>query len=316
MSSWTQTWSPLPKRASEPTEKYKLLDVEITDKEIEEFWDRGYIRGPKVISDEHLVKLRDEFDRIMRGEMDKDAGPTPYEYEFWRKVVDKHQNNSPDVRKVNNSWWINTTVRDIIKQPSIGGAAAKLLKTKQTRLWHDQAIWKPSLHEGNDPLSGNIGWHQDYAFWQMASTPDMITAWIPLQDVDLTNGCMRTIVGSHKWGLIPDSATFFDKDLEGLRERFSNQKEWLDEPCIMPAGHVVFHHALTIHGSGANTRGAPRLALALHMMPKDCAYVSEKGWHHNLRDLGPNTRDGDLYVGDAFPVMYDEEQDLDRKSNF
>jgi ectoine hydroxylase-related dioxygenase (phytanoyl-CoA dioxygenase family) len=305
---WAQTWAPLPK----PTivsggENFKLIDIEITEKDVEEFWERGYIRGPKVISDQHLVKLRNEFDRVMSGEIDQNSGPTPYEYEYWRKVVEQHHQKSSNVRKINNSWWINLTIRDIIKQPNnpIGKAAAKLLKTKSIRLWHDQAIWKPSLALENDPLSGNIGWHQDYAFWQISNTPNMITAWIPLQDVDLSNGCMRTIVGSHKWGLIPGSASFFEKDLEVLRERFSNEKDWLDEPCIMPAGHVVFHHALTIHGSGPNNSVAPRLALAIHMQPGDCAYVSGKGWHHNLRDLGPDAQEGTLFNGPAFPLMYE-----------
>ena len=85
----------------------------------------------------------------------------------------------------------------------------------------------------------------------------MCTAWTDLQDTDLQNGGMRSIVGSHKWGLLEDSNTFGHKDLDGLQARFANQKisgDWIDEPCIMQAGQVSFHHALTLHDSGPNAQ--------------------------------------------------------------
>jgi ectoine hydroxylase-related dioxygenase (phytanoyl-CoA dioxygenase family) len=77
----------------------------------------------------------------------------------------------------------------------IGAAAAKLMKTPEIRLWHDQAICKPGQPPGAASDVGNIGWHQDYAYWQISNTSEMITAWIPLQDVNMENGAMRTIVG-------------------------------------------------------------------------------------------------------------------------
>jgi len=179
------------------------------------------------------------------------------------------------------------------------------------RLWHDQAIYKPGLGgmaNGANDKAGNIGWHQDYGFWQISNTTNMITAWIPLQDTNLINGGLRTIVGSHKWGPVPDSAKFFDKDLDKLKEKFKevSNGEWIDEPCIMKAGQVAFHHALTFHGSGPNTTAEPRMAIAIHLMPKGCGYQAGYGWHHNLKDLGPFAKSGDLFVGEAFPLLYSE----------
>jgi ectoine hydroxylase-related dioxygenase (phytanoyl-CoA dioxygenase family) len=305
--SWAKAWRPLPFASESEKKEFKVLPFEIDQKQKEEFDKRGYIRGPKILSDEHLTYLRSEFERIMKGEIDKDAGAVPYEYDYWRKIVEKHHNNSTQVRKINNAWWINSAVRNIILQENnpIGKAAATLLGTPEIRLWHDQAIWKPSSTV--EDKSGNIGWHQDYGFWKCSNTPNMLTAWIPLQDVDMTNGAMRTIVGSHKWGLQEDSATFFNTDMDSLQERFSADKEWIDEPCTMPAGHIVFHHALTFHGSGANTSGAPRLALAVHMMPQDCGLKTGQGWHHNIKDIGPFAKDGDLFDGPCFPVMFKEQ---------
>ena len=76
-------------------------------------------------------------------------------------------------------------------------------------------------------------------------------AWVALQDTDLGNGAMRTIVGSHRWGLLEDSANFGRTDLEGLQARLSAQEmsgAWIDEPCVLREGEVSFHHCLTLHG--------------------------------------------------------------------
>eukprot|EP01126_Amoeba_proteus_P019538 TRINITY_DN200_c0_g5_i1.p1 TRINITY_DN200_c0_g5~~TRINITY_DN200_c0_g5_i1.p1 ORF type:complete len:206 (+),score=39.84 TRINITY_DN200_c0_g5_i1:637-1254(+) len=163
---------------------------------------------------------------------------------------------------------------------------------------------KPGIGENNHEDCGNIGWHQDYSYWQVSDTSDMITAWVALQDTNTSNGTLMTIARSHKWGLIPNSAKFFEKDLMGQEHVFSQYGQWDCKPAIMKAGQVAFHHALTFHGSGPNKTLQDRLAIAIHMQPGNCGYQPGHGWHHNLKDLGPNARRGDLFVGDAFPVLY------------
>ncbi len=64
-------------------------------------------------------------------------------------------------RKVNNSWWVNDAVKKVVLSPAIGEVAAKLLRTNEIRLWHDQVIAKPGLGpDGHNEKAGNIGWHQ------------------------------------------------------------------------------------------------------------------------------------------------------------
>ena len=80
--------------------------------------------------------------------------------------------------------------------------------------------------KNNEEIDGNIGWHQDYAHWQVSSSTNMATMWIALQDTNLENGGMRTIVGSHKWGLQKNADTFHEKDLKWYK-------------CWVPA--MIFH---------------------------------------------------------------------------
>jgi ectoine hydroxylase-related dioxygenase (phytanoyl-CoA dioxygenase family) len=176
------------------------------------------------------------------------------------------------------------------------------MQVEHVRLWHDQAIWKPGVGADAPPSqAGNIGWHQDFGYWRVASTTNMCTAWIALQDTDLRNGGMRTIVGSHRWGLIEDSAAFFNPDLGALSERFGKYGEWLDEPCVIPAGAASFHHALTFHGSGPNLTDQPRLSLVAHMMPDGTRYRLGQGWHENVVFLGPRAMDQMPFEGPYWP---------------
>jgi len=307
MDGWSDSWAPLPKpslRADSLHSGSFYVDNirKITDEEVKRFEERGYLIGPQLLKPELIPLLRDEFQRLFSGHIDTAA--TPYEYEYWKKSVLKFTDlANQDVLKINNCWWINPNLRTVVLSKEVGKIGATLLRTRQVRLWHDQAIWKPSTIGVSD--RGNIGWHQDYGYWQISNSPQMITAWIPLQDTNLENGGLRTIVGSHKWGLVPDSAKFFDKDLDQLKEKFSSYgSEWIDEPCVLKAGQAAFHHSLTFHASGPNFSSTPRLAITIHMMAEECRYQTGKCWHHNLRDMGPDVKEGDPFVGPAFPVLY------------
>src|SRR6185369_11314296 len=134
----------------------------------------------------------------------------------------------------------------------IGDVACALMGVPACRLWHDQVIEKPGCGTGIDPTAGNVGWHQDYAYWQCTSTSNMVSAWVALQDTDKSNGALMTLVGSHELGLIPGSATFTEHHVSVLWARFGSMpaSEWIEEPCIIKGGQLSFHHALCFHASG------------------------------------------------------------------
>ena len=131
----------------------------------------------------------------------------------------------------------------------------------------------------------------------------MLTIWLALQDTDLENGGMRSIAGSHRWGLVPDSDTFFNQDLDGLEARYGHLGEWADEPCIIPSGAASFHHGLTFHGSGPNQTDRPRLSVVAHVMPDGTAYSASGQYHDNIKLLGPRPKKGDRFDNAYFPLL-------------
>jgi ectoine hydroxylase-related dioxygenase (phytanoyl-CoA dioxygenase family) len=211
------------------------------------------------------------------------------------------------LRKLDNGWWINDAVRDVVTNPLLGEMASELLSEDSIRLWHDQVILKPGLN-GNESTMGNVGWHQDYGYWQCSSTSNMVTVWIALQDTDLTNGGMMTILGSHNWGLIKDSDTFFEQNMEILRNKYATEgREWIEEPCILKAGQASFHHSLTFHGSGPNVTPDPRLAIVAHLMPGNTQFRKGVQRHDNSRLLGPRPYDGQRFDNEYFPLLFAKE---------
>ncbi|MEM7029939.1 MAG: phytanoyl-CoA dioxygenase family protein [Chloroflexota bacterium] len=276
------------------------IDDLITDAVIDEYWERGYWISPQLFDDDQIARLRQAHERLWSGDRDSEV-PSQYGN---REVIP----NSPIVRQQCNAFWVNDEIRAVTTSKLLGAIGAKFMKVDTVRLWHDQAVYKPGVGpDGGTELSGNIGWHQDYGHWLCSSTTNMCTAWVALQDTDLQNGGMRTIVGSHKWGLLEESNTFGHKDLDGLRERFANQEmsgDWLDEPCVMKAGQVGFHQALTLHGSGPNLTWEPRMCVISHMMPGDTVYRAGQAHHPNLVFLGPNAHDGQPFAGEYWPQMW------------
>ena len=271
---------------------------EPTTSDVEEYWQKGYWISPKLIDDDRIARLRHAMDRLFAGERDG------YGAYFEGKL--NIPENPSALRRVVNAWWVSDDVRDMVLDSGLGKICAALMKIDRVRLWSDQVIIKPGASGGPSTSAANVGWHQDFAYWRIPSTTNMITAWISLQDTDLSNGGMRTLVGSHRWGQIKDSDAFFDQDLDALRAKFSSKVDaaWIDEPCVLKAGQASFHHALCFHGSGENRTSEPRLSVVGHYMPDGATFQPCEKVTTQLRMLGPRPTPGQPIAGDCFPMVY------------
>jgi hypothetical protein len=244
------------------------VDEIVTDAVVDEYWERGYWRSPKLLSDVLIARLRQAHDRLWAGDFDHEI-PSNY-------GPPKPQAHPADLRQQCNAFWLNDAIRAVVTSPVIGKIGAKLMRVDTVRLWHDQAIAKPGRIEGvsTDGARPNVGWHQDYGHWTCADDTNMCTAWMALQDTDSSQ---RRHADHHRLpplGSHPREQQVPVAGAGGRRRpvRGRRQGEWVDEPCILRAGEVSFHHALTFHGSGANTSAETRLSVVSHMMPGGTRY--------------------------------------------
>lgn len=265
--------------------------------EVEFFQREGYWLGPRVVEDERIEKLRRAMDRVYACEYQ--TGKPPWS-SSWKPGDDPSA-----LRKTDNSHWSDLTLRELALDATIGAMCARLLQVDEIRLWHDQLLYKP----GGGKTSGNVGWHQDYYYWQCSDRPEMVTAWVALDDVTVENGCMHVVPRSHRWGMMKES-DFFNTDIGNLEERVDIPEgdRFETVPCILPKGHVSFHHALTIHGSGPNSTEAPRRSLVIHTMSGNCRlrYPSSADGHMNslLLRLQCDGKPGGPWDGPYFPRLH------------
>jgi ectoine hydroxylase-related dioxygenase (phytanoyl-CoA dioxygenase family) len=274
-------------------------DFRITESDRVAFERDGYWISPVVIEPARVAALRRAQERIWSCDYDGNGFPMDY----------KPTVGDPEaLRMLDNGWWINDEIRSMVTDPVVGSWAADFMAVDTVKLWHDQVLYKPPVAKGS-VQTGNVGWHQDRAYWQCCDTDNMITAQIALQDTDVTNGAMMVVRGSHRYGLVRDSNTFFERDLESLRMRYGRDRPWEEVVLTLKSGQLSFHHSLTFHGSGPNLSQAPRMTIAAHLMAAGTRYWAGVRFHSrvkhaNVRFLGPRPEDGQCFDGVYFPTVY------------
>ena len=271
----------------------------VTKNDVESYWEKGYWISPKLLDDDQIARLRAAIQRLFDGDFDGNGslfnGPLTA------------PSDPLALRRVINGWWVNNEIRATVLNPELGRIAADLMRVPSVRLWADQVLEKPGTAGASATNVANIGWHQDANYWHINSQREnMVTAWIALQDTDLGNGGMRTLEGSHKWGLIEDSDKFYDPDLDSQRSYFEGRVEgkWTDEPCLLKAGQASFHQSLCFHGSEVNKSDSPRMSIVGHYMPDGAVFRPSGKYQVFLPLLGPWPQAGQPFAGNAFPLVY------------
>lgn len=265
--------------------------------DVDYFKENGFWIGPKLFSSEQLERIRESYYEVLRGHYE--TGIAPIKRSHLPSEI------SEGVVKITNCVWANSTLSRVILNQTIGEFAARLLGVDTIRYWRDHLWYKP-------PGSGNlgiVGWHQDYYYWQCAEPANLITAWIALDDVSLSNGCLEMIPGSHRHGLFYEGG-LYAQEPEPAEERIVKSTQHLSEavPCELQAGQVSFHHCLTLHGSRPNLGDRPRLSLSVHMFPDGTRYFSRRSVKPFSNEELLSGSDGDLFLGPHFPIIYRSRQ--------
>ena len=232
----------------------------------------------------------------------------PSEIEFYREVVKEaiKERKQLDERNLEdkseyeqsfvqcqNLWEDNLQIRKLTFDQRICKMASELIGAKSIRLWHDQALVKESRGRETDP-------HHDQPYWPIKET-NTITAWIPLCNVDESNGQLGFYPGSHKLkdqkfinifsGKVDDEDFQEATSLEKNQIRYQNLKE----------GDVSFHHGLTFHRAKANLTDKDRLVHTAIFFEDGSTRGDEK-FHFSVDR--PEIKVGEKIESDVTPIAY------------
>lgn len=134
-------------------------------------------------------------------------------------------------------------------------AIARQLLGSDAEFSFDHSIIKPAGKIAATP------WHQDEAHRDDPNSDcQQISFWMPLQEVNEDNGCMRYVPGSHRGGLLPHRSPSDDPRIHALE----CLPEYVDESAVRAqpvlAGWCILHAGRTLHAASPNYSAADRLA--------------------------------------------------------
>ena len=257
--------------------------------QVDFFNNNGYLSGVQLLDEEQVDIIRNELTEVA----DPQHPGHKLFYEF-------HSNESTDPSSILfhalGAWRITPGLHDVLWNPRFLVAASQLLGNVPVRFWHDQIFWKPPKQ------GGVVAWHQDYSYWTRTKPVRHLTCWCGLDESTKENGCLQYIPGSHQWGLLPKPV--IAGELQGIKNFLTEeQKKQFENPqyAEVKAGEAIFHHSLTLHGSGANTSAKPRRAFVINAIADGVISDSDEP----LLDGVPVVPKGKKIEGQFFPLLYD-----------
>lgn len=259
----------------------------LTDEQVQQFKTDGFLNGGSLLSEDQVEILREELSRVIDHHDTLERKPV--------LMSDLGKSSDVQVWQIVNIWEASDAYATLIAHPKIVEDIAQFTGANRLRIFHDQIIYKPAE-------SGGIHWwHQDAPLWPIIRPMTEVTAWVALDDVDESNGCMSMVPGSHHWGNNIDFLrSLRDEEFDLLPAEFEGHQVKI-ERCPVKKGDVHYHHALTWHGSLANTSGRPRRANAIIYMTGETRYVASG--EHPMKPF-VEVADGEVLCGAHFPQVY------------
>lgn len=170
----------------------------------------------------------------------------------------------------------------------------------------DAQIFTASYVLKDQNPKGVVPPHQDWSFVEDETRHCSVTCWIPLQDVDIENGCIGVIKGSNR---------FFDSERPSPSPQVPTplaKHMYTIFPYLqllpMKAGEALFFDNRTIHASPPNTSDAPRLAVGLGFTQKEAEirhYYMKPGTNDTLLKYKIDPEFFKKYDNAGLSKMYD-----------
>lgn len=181
-------------------------DLLISDEDFSSFRRHGFIILRNVINPDIIRLGKAICERwanwkieqwIKEGLLDKDYGQS---YGFWEKYMMAYRDAGyPHHRRNPNYFCINEEMYMILRSPILIDIAKRLLGTAEIAV-HGIFNARPQVPDRSWDSLHTTPWHQDGQFRfqdygegerDLDATKPVITMWFPLQDVDVTSGCLQ-----------------------------------------------------------------------------------------------------------------------------
>jgi len=213
----------------------------------------GFIVVPDVFSRAEIDGLRRVTDEFVAGAARATANDAVYDLE------DSHTPQEPHVRRLKAPQLIHPAYFDASRNAKVVEILADL--------WGTVRFDTGKLNMKSAGYGAPVEWHQDWAFYPHTND-DLAAVGIMLDDVDMENGPMMVVPGSHKGPIYnhhgPNGRFCGAMDPQACDIDLSRAL-----PCLGKAGSITVHHVRAVHGSATNFSGRERRFLLFQYRAAD-----------------------------------------------
>jgi phytanoyl-CoA hydroxylase len=221
--------------------------------QIDEYNRVGAIVVPAILSEHEVRRLRAVTDSFVHNARAVTDHNEIYDLE------DSHSPDEPRVRRIKAPHLHDAEYAALVRHPGILAVLADL--------------WGPDIRFDTAKLNlksagfgAAVEWHQDWAFYPHTND-DLAAVGVMMDDMELENGPLLVIPGSHK-------GPTYDHHANG---RFCGAMNPVTcgvdfsqaVPLLGKAGSITVHHVRAIHGSASNTSSRDRRLLLFQFRAAD-----------------------------------------------
>ena len=227
----------------------------LTQAQKDEYDRVGAIVVPDVLSPAEVAELRAVTDGFVERARAVATHDAIYDLE------DSHTPEQPRVRRIKAPHLHHAAYAALVRHPKIVAVL--------------QDLWGPDIRFDTAKLNlksagfgAAVEWHQDWAFYPHTND-DLAAVGVMMDDMELENGPLLIIPGSHKDSVVHDH--------HGEDGRFCGAmdpgKQEVDYRAAVPltgkAGSITVHHVRAVHGSAPNTSNRDRRLLLFQFRAAD-----------------------------------------------
>lgn len=245
--------------------------MKLTEKQVTQYFEQGYLVLPALIDEACLARYNQRFEDIVEGRVALAPGMKIMQDVM---VVKGAVKPASALHGVNKMLCLeeDPVLFGFARHPSLVAAVQSLLGESIYSL-SSNVFNKPPGVDGKHPL------HQDLRYFKLAPADKILGVWTAILPATRENGCLSVIPGSHHDGLLahdnPDWE-YVNRGFFAVQDVDLSQRQHVE----MAPGDTLLFHPLLVHGSGRNKSDQFRRAISAHFASDEC--TSSKGnWREN-----------------------------------
>ena len=223
----------------------------LTNLQIEQYHDQGFICPIRVISEQEALSIKDELEQV--------------EKEFTEEINSESRNNLH----------LSFDFLDALAHNKI------IVDAIEDLIGPDISLWASVMFIKEPSSKQYVSWHQDATYMGLDSL-DFPTPWIALSPSNIETGCMTMIAGSHKTKIQNHEDTFAENNILTRGQVIQDVDKSKAIDLILQPGEMSIHHGAVIHGSQPNNSNQRRIGFSLQSyMPNNVKQIVGRNlWTH------------------------------------